>query len=176
MIAKARFESIGGPRATLSSGQIAKIPAGEESQIRLTRDAEGIHLGIAVPEEKPIIIPGNGEISVTYAFDQRKRYNDMVTYITTHPAKNFTVHAFLCDPAVQRLILEADAAHRLSPVSDPVIDANDRYFKWKIPKAMLPGQGIELRWYEKPPPKPMAAQTVPSTSRPDLPADSEKTK
>lgn len=129
--------------------QVAKLvnPGNKEAGIQLTRYPDSSQQGIQVTE--PIVIPGGQEVEVSYAHEQSKRFADVVTFITTHPAKNMTVKAFLCDPTVASLHLEADSAHRLDPVKVSLTDDKSRYCEWRIPKALLPGQGIELYWYPK---------------------------
>lgn len=126
---------------------------GKETGVCLTRNGENCQHGIELVE--PLLIPAGSAVDVKYAYEQTKRFADMTTLITTHPAKNLTVNLTLFDPVVSKLQFEADSAHRLHPKEEAFGDG------WTIPGALLPGQGIELYWYKKEDLTDLSAQQLP---------------
>jgi hypothetical protein len=118
---------------------------GKETGIRLVRYKNGSQHGIQTIE--PIIIPPRGTVKIRYSYEQTKRYADMTTMITVHPAMKLEVCVHIADPKLAKLRLEADSAHRLDPEKVPVLNKKDRCARWELNSALLPGQGVELYWY-----------------------------
>ncbi|MEK6262714.1 MAG: hypothetical protein AABP62_29300 [Planctomycetota bacterium] len=119
---------------------------------------EGMKHGIAL-DDAIIIAPGQA-IVVKYVYEVSKRFSDVMTYMTTHPAKDFRICAVLCDDRVSDLEFEVDSAHRLDPIRVSVPTKNARFYEWKINAAVLPGQGIELSWHQQ------AAVPAPAVDKP----------
>lgn len=116
--------------------------AGGPALFEITKDELGFRHGIRAA--RPIVIPAGKYVEITYAYEQTKRFEDGASYITLHPSKNFSVHAYL-DERLSHLRLVPDTAHRLDP--DMVSTPGGQYYAWRIPTALLPGQGFALAWF-----------------------------
>jgi hypothetical protein len=143
---KERAQALGrrqtyGPRETVNVVDAARNQTG----IRLVRYKDGSQCGIQTID--PIIIPPRSTIKVRYSYEQTRRFTDMTTMVTVHPAMKLEVCVHIADPKLAKLRLEADSAHRLDPEKVPVLNTKDRCTRWEIKSALLPGQGVELYWY-----------------------------
>jgi len=108
--------------------------------------------------KRPLKVEPEQMLVISYSYQVTRRYSDLITFQTPYPTRQFSFRVTKGE-GVADLYFEVDSSHRLVPIrtspGDQQLRSGETY-KYELPAAVLPGQGIELYWYpwpHKDPPK-----------------------